>query len=425
MSFYSRVKQVKKRYIVLFSLFSVLFLSPAAPDFTDESQLSAELLTEPFMDDLTAPLAPPLTLWFVSNEMGQALRNAYSLTALREQYALSVMPVAEDFLPDEFRSYFQSGWTAECRTLYEDGELRRIQWVFADEYRVTRFVSAKSPEGAGFTEVYNERGLLTEESRFDEPTEEENEEGEPVFIESEPVVITYRYREDFLTSAQSAEWSDVYRYARNNQIRAIERTYTAAETRTRVDLPRTIQDLSFESPFFVSPVSAYTSAFLQDVLLDTGTNTVYTLNEKGRILTETRQDAEGEAGGILTNTWDDDRIVSVTWEYKDDKRRVDYTYNDDGELMQEKNYRNETLEREVTLNHDVDGVEDEEIETLYLNGQPALRAVWQDGRKISEESLRGTARPSVSRRRGLGTVHSAPSAPDGAGATAMSADYPE
>ncbi|MDR1095670.1 MAG: hypothetical protein LBL31_04720 [Spirochaetaceae bacterium] len=418
---------MKKRYIVLFSLFSVLFLSPVIPDFSDESQLSAELLIEPFIDDLTAPLVPPVTLWFVSNEMGQALRNAYSLTALREQYALSVMPVAEDFLPDEFRSCFQSGWTAECRTLYEDGELQRIQWVFADENRVTRFVSAKSPEGAGFTEVYNEQGLLTEESRFDAPAEEENEEGEPVFIESEPVVITYRYREDFLTGAQSAEWSDVYRYTRNNQIRAIERTYAANKTRTRVDLPRTIQDLSFESSFFVSPVSAYTSAFLQDVLLDTGANTTYTLNEKGRILTETRrgEGEEGEAGGILTNTWDDDRIVSVTWEYKDDKRRVDYTYNDDGELTREKNYRNETLEREVTLNHDIDGVEDEEIETLYINGQPALRAVWQDGRKIREESLRGTARPSVSRRRGLGTVNSATPAPDGASATAIPADYPD
>jgi hypothetical protein len=390
-------RRVKKRYIILFSLLSVLFLSPASTDFTDESQLASEL----FIDDLFTPISPPITLWFVSNEMGQALRNAYSLTALREKYALSVMPVAGEFLPDEFRPNFQSGWTAECRTLYEDGELQRIQWVFADEGNVTRFVSAQSPEGAGFTEAYNEAGLLIEESRFDAPTEEETEEGELVFVKSEPVFITYSYREDFLTGAKSAEWSDIYRYARNNQLRAIERTYVAAKTRTRVDLPRTIKDMSFEGSFFVSPVSAYSSAFLQDVLLDTGTNTVYTLNEKGRILTETRRDEDGEVSGTLTNTWDDDRIVSVAWEREDDKRRVDYTYDDDGELTTEKNYRNETLEREVEINHDGDGFEEEEIETLYLNGQPALRAVWQDGRKISEESLRNTARPPASRRRNV------------------------
>jgi antitoxin component YwqK of YwqJK toxin-antitoxin module len=382
---------LKKRYIVLFSILSVLFLAPVTPDFTDEPQRASEL----FIDDLVTPLSSPVTLWFVSNEMGQALRNAYSLTALRGKYALSVMPVAEEFLPDEFRYRFQSGWNAECRTLYEDGELQRIQWVFMDESSVTRFVSAKSPEGAGFTEIYNEQGLLSEESRFDAPVEEENEEGGLIFKESEPVSITYSYREAFLMEAKSDEWSDVYRYARNNQIRAIERTYAATKTRTRIDLPRTIKDLSFEGALFVSPVSAYSSAFLQDVLLDTGKNTVYTLNEKGRILTETRHGEDGKVSGILTNTWDDDRIISVVWEHQDDNRRVDYIYNGDGELTNEKNYRNETLEREVALNYDGDS--DEEIETLYLNGQPVLRAVWQDGRKIKEESLRNSE--SASRRR--------------------------
>jgi antitoxin component YwqK of YwqJK toxin-antitoxin module len=378
-------RRLKKRYVILFSILSILFLSPLDPDPADETEISA--------DDWEAPLSPPVTLWFVSDEMGQALRNAYSLTALREKYALSVMPVDGEFLPDEYRPYFQTGWAAECRTLYEDGELQRIQWVFMDEGRVTRFVSAKSPEGDGFTEIYNERGLLTEESRFDAPTEEETEEGELIFHEATPVTIMYSYRDDFLTAAKSDEWSDIYRYARNNQIRAIERTYLDTKTRTRVDLPRTIKDLSFDGTFFVSPTSAYSSAFLQDVLLLSGKNTVFTLNEKGRILTETRRDEDGEISGTLTNTWDDDRIVSVVWESGDDKRRVDYGYDDEGELASEKNYRDETLEREVAVKGD------EEIETLYLNGQPALRAVWQDSRKISEESLRNTDRPSASRRR--------------------------
>jgi hypothetical protein len=274
--------------------------------------------------------------------------------------------------------------------------------VFIDEQGVTRFVSAKSPEGAGFTEVYNERGLLTRETRFDAPVEEETEEGELVITESPPLVITYAYREDFLTGAKSDAWADVYRYARNNQIRVIERTYLETKSRTRVTLPRTIKDISFNEAngaFFVSPVSSYGSVFLQDVLLNAGKNTVFTLDDKGRIVTETWRDADGKIQGTLTNVWDENRIRSLIWEgggtTPRDSRRVDYTFDKDGERLTEKNYRNGALEREVVVSGD------EEVETLYLRGEAVLRAVWQDGRKIEEKSLRATERaPAARGRRG-------------------------
>lgn len=51
------------------------------------------------------------------------------------------------------------------------------------------------------------------------------------------------------------------------------------------------------------------------------------------------------------------------------------------------------LEREVEVSGD------EETETLYLRGEAVLRAVWQDGRKIEEKSLRATDHAPVSRRR--------------------------
>jgi hypothetical protein len=378
---------LKKRYCVLFSAFSVLFLSPAPLDPADETEAAVN----------NEALSSPVTVWYVSNEMGQALRNAYSLTALREKYALSVMPVSGDFVPDEFKRDYDANWKAECRILYEDGEILRTQWVFIDENGVTRFVSAKSPEGAGFTEAYSESGLLTRESRFDAPVEEENEEGEWVVTESPPLVITYTYRNGFLTEAGSDEWTDTYRYARNSQIRVIERTYRGTESRTRITLPRTINDLSFNETngaFFVSPVSSYSSVFLQDVLSNTGLDTVYTLDDKGRILMETRQDAEGEVQGTLTNVWDESRIRSVVWESEEDSRRVDYGYDKDGERVNEKDYRNGVLEREVAISGD------EEVETLYLRGEAVLRAVWQDGRKIEEKSLRVTEHAPVSRRRG-------------------------
>jgi hypothetical protein len=61
--------------------------------------------------------------------------------------------------------------------------------------------------------------------------------------------------------------------------------------------------------------------------------------------------------------------------------------------VNEKNYRNGMLEREVEVSGD------EETETLYLRGEAVLRAVWQDGRKIEEKSLRATDHAPVSRRR--------------------------
>jgi antitoxin component YwqK of YwqJK toxin-antitoxin module len=375
---------MNKRYGVLCSVFSILLLSPVNSDPGEAGMGSIEETD-----------APPVTLWFISNAAGQALRNAYSLTALREKYALSVMPVSARFVPDEFKLFYQDGWKAECRTLYEEGELLRIQWVFTDENRITRFVSAKSPEGAGFAEVYNERGLLTKESRFDAPFEEETEDGELITRESVPLVITYQYRGDFVTGARSNAWVDTYRYRRNNQIRAIDRTYLDTNTHARVSLPRTIQDISFNSGFFVSPTSTYTSVFLQDVLLDTGSEVTYTLDDKGRILTETRRNGTGEVSGTVSTLWDDDRIVQVVWESGDDKRRVVYTYNEDNERAGEKNYRNETLERETTISGE------EEIETLYRDGKPLLRAFWKDGKKIREEAVREEKRTMVVGRRGL------------------------
>jgi hypothetical protein len=388
-----RSVSLKKRYPILFSVVSVLFLSPVnfepadTPADTPADEVDAGAANEAFV-----------AAWYVSHEMGQALRNAYSLTALREKYALSVMPVAGALVPDEFCGEYDPNWKAECRTLYEDGELLRIQWVFTDENGATRFVSAKSPEGAGFTESYNERGLLTRESRFDAPVEEENEDGELVVTETPPLVITYSYREAFLTGARSDEWADVYRYTRNNRIRVIERTYHESKARTRVTLPRTIENLAFnetDGAFFVSPVSSYSNVFLEDVLLNAGTNTVYTLDDKGRILTEARRDVDGNVLGTLTNLWDENRVRSVVWESEGDNRRVDYTFDAGGDRVNEKNYRNGTLEREVIVNGN------EEVETLYLQGEAVLQAIWVDGRKIEEKSLRATEyRAPVTRRRG-------------------------
>jgi antitoxin component YwqK of YwqJK toxin-antitoxin module len=328
------------------------------------------------------------TLWFVSNAAGQALKSAYSFTALREKFALSIMPVDPPMIPDEYRRFHTEGWAAECRTLYEKSALLRTQWVFIDENRTTRFVAAKSPEGNGFTEVYDEQGLLIEESRFDAPKDVENEDGSVTQTPATPQVIKYSYNGEFLTGARSDEWVDSYRYTRDNQIRAIDRRYLANNTRTRITMPRTPQIAGVpakkgadEAPApFISPAAAYTSAFLADVIMSAAEVT-YKLDDKGRIVEETRRDEKGEPAGVLTNTWDGDRIAAIEWVNGADKRAIRYQYNGDHERVKEENYRDGVLERDVYVQGAV------EIETLYLNGKPVLRATWENGRKVSEEPV--------------------------------------
>jgi hypothetical protein len=354
----------------------MFFLASLDSDSGDQPE-PVELESEPVT-------MPQVTVWFVSNAAGQALKSAYSLTALREKYALSIMPVAAGFIPDEYRPYYEEGWHVQSRSLYEDGELLRTQWVFIDTTGVTRFVSAQSPQGDGFWEMYNERGFLIRESRFDAPVETEAEDGTLTTTPAEPFVIRYSYRGNYLTQAQSDAWSDVYRYTRGNLIRAIDRTYTEAGTHTRTTMPRTANDITFDGSFFVTPEAAYTSAFLQDVLANAGDEVSYELDDRGRILTETRRSADGDGAGVLSHVMNGDRIESIVWENGGDKRRVDYTYDEEGERTGEKNYRNDVLEREVVVNGE------EDIETLYLNGKAVLRAVWQNGRKLREEAVRDT-----------------------------------
>jgi hypothetical protein len=116
-----------------------------------------------------------------------------------------------------------------------------------------------------------------------------------------------------------------------------------------------------------------------------GEAVIYTTDERGRVLTETRRDAEGAVVSETRQTWNGDRLVSVVWKSGNNERRTEFEYNQDNDRIMERNYNNDTLER--TMQQDSAGT-NREIEELYLNGAPMLRAIWEDGRKVSEERLR-------------------------------------
>jgi hypothetical protein len=176
-------------------------------------------------------------------------------------------------------------------------------------------------------------------------------------------------------------WTDSYRYTRSRGLRSIERVFHSQDMPPElIRFPRFVPGGEMDINFVDTP-TLYTSIFLADITGFNPPKIDYTFDNKRRILTETFREEDDTVIGELKNIWADDHLTSVIWTAPDEERRVEYQYDDSGELVRENNYLNETLERAV----EQDG--GREIETLYRDGRAILQAVWMDGRKISEKRL--------------------------------------
>ena len=402
------------------------------------------------------------TRWYASNAAGMALERAFRALALRGKYALAVDALEPDALPGLLRAYYVPGYQVEIHILYEQGKVSRRRWLFKDGRNRVRVVAAfnaeapleespavapespvavepkpdepleqaepaavetgtaegeeaaepEPPDHAGLIEIYTDQGLLLEDHHIDP-------DGTDRFIR-------YQYSAAFLIraetrikrpgNAEGAETiedycTDYYRYSRSNALRSVERVFhnpeggAAGESPQRLRFPHSILGIE-ENKDFVSPVSAYSADFLQDSVMEAGHRIVYTTDERGRVLTETWKDESGDTLGVLRNTWSGNRITSIHWNSGEDERLTEYEYNAEGDRIVERNYTQGVLERVVRR----DG--EREVEELYMEGKVALRAVWEQGRKITEERISGgsAASPEAGKR----------AAPAGGGAVAAS-----
>jgi hypothetical protein len=178
-------------------------------------------------------------------------------------------------------------------------------------------------------------------------------------------------------------WTDIYRYTRSKGLRSIERTfYSPGIQPEMIRFPRFVEGGTTDINFVSAPIPSF-SIFLSDVMNTESSKIDYTFDNKRRIVTETYRGEDDSVIGELKNIWENDHLVSVNWTTPAGERRVAYIYDKAGELEKEENYNNGVIERSVVL----DG--DREIETLYRDGKEILRAVWLDGRKISEERVGG------------------------------------
>lgn len=337
--------------------------------------------------------------WYVSNAAGMILDPAYSRFALRGKYALMIDRVSSSTIPGRLREFFDSSYSVELRTLYKAGEEFRRQWLFKDPDDRIRLVAVfnaalsaedavegeeDEPDLSGFIELYNAENRLTEEYQIDP--------------DGASRVITYFYvnktlvrAETVVKKAASDEPSepfctDYYRYSRFASLRAIERIYhrdgEAEDNRVRMPFPHLALDAARQTEFVRPAPPPLSSEFFQDVLVSRGDTVLYNTDARGRVLTETRHNEEGEIIGELRNTWSGSRLTQVHWVAGEDDRITEYEYNDEGDRILERNINKGALERVVRTSGD------QEIEELYMDDRVILRAIWENGRKVSEERVR-------------------------------------
>jgi hypothetical protein len=375
--------------------------------------------------------------WYLSNPGGMALEPAFSRFAIRGKYALSVGTAEEADIPERLRKYYDPSLRIELRSLYEDGVLSRLQWTFRDESETARIAAVFEDNGSGFIEVYNADKLITEshqiaadgsayisyyfynrgfliraETRLFTPLKDDDDDAPaessgagtpPAATEAPPAKVPPAVEgieavpvpraldipavEPIVTAEGTEEplWTDFYRYTRANALRSVERHFLRSPEEGRetevLRFPQLVIGVAPESEF-IQPALVLSSEFFSDVIINSGDRIIYNTDARGRVLSETRRDENDKIVGEIINTWSGERLVSVTWKSEDEERIIEYEYDAEGDRVVERNLRNGVLERTVRR----DGAQ--EIEELYLNGEAVLRALWVEGRKVSEEPIR-------------------------------------
>ena len=175
--------------------------------------------------------------------------------------------------------------------------------------------------------------------------------------------------------------TDYYRYSRPGSLRAIERIINReAGDITRIPFPR-IGPGGPQVGEILVPRIAYVPEFLIGVYSSAGERVDYTIDGRGRVLTEVWKDEDSRVIGEIINSWDGDRLASILWESREQVLLVEYEYDGEGNRIVERNFRQGVLERSVANRGGLD------IEEIYVNGRLMLRAVWEKGLKISEERI--------------------------------------
>jgi hypothetical protein len=381
------------------------------------------------------------TRWFRSNSGGMALEEMQSrFTALRSQYALAINYVSNEELPEYLLPYFDEKYKVEARILYKKGEQIRAQWILRDDKGNTRLNAVfiepesepviieeivimeekKEEKKEAVTDKEKETESLTQAE--EEPKKEESkEEAKKIikdvkkrkgFIEvyDENMFLTlefkyfeegriekteYTLKDNILVSAKylisdndeknlKTSHIDYYRYNRSFYLRGIERIFHkdgVLNDPVLVAFPKRIMDSVEEEVFIGEKLNLYPE-FFNDEYVSDGYKIIFDTDERGRILGQTLYDDEDKVVWTIINTWKDNRIVKTLKTEGDTILTAEFAYNLAGEKILERDFKDGVLERVITIEGKT------EVEELYMDNVVILRAIWEDGRKISETRVR-------------------------------------
>jgi hypothetical protein len=124
--------------------------------------------------------------------------------------------------------------------------------------------------------------------------------------------------------------------------------------------------------------------FFGDLFVRQNSRMVFATDDRGRILSQIlyNNDEENTVIWSIENTWTGERIASVRKTEGETVLVAEYEYDSKNNRILEKNLKDGVLERIVRTEGKTD------IEELYMDNVIVLRAVWEDGRKISETWVR-------------------------------------
>jgi len=403
---------------------------PAENDF--ESQEDEENILNSQMD----PKEP--ARWFKSNSGGLAIKEIKSrIIALRNEYALSIEAAYPDEIPVYLQDFYKEEYRIELRILYKNAKRNRVQWLLRDINNKTRLIAVifESVEEKIIPEQLEEaQGEQTEEVTEAESEEEENAdntvkeevaevkenrieliERKTGFIEiydDEANLLTeytyfkngdinkidFEYNNTLLVNASSYKseqddeekyiktFTDFYWYNRSLSLRTIERLFhidiqAKKDDIVKISFPRNIRDTLNNDLLINERLNLYPD-FFGEVHIEGNSKILYDIDNRGRILKQTLYNDKDEVIWTITNTWQNNRIVLTEKKEGELTLTAEYKYNSAGDKISEKNFNNGVLERIVQAEGNM------EVEELYMNNVVILRAIWEEGIKISETRVK-------------------------------------
>jgi hypothetical protein len=335
--------------------------------------------------------------WFRSNQGGISVEEASSsIIALRNEYALSIGFTRKKELPQNLISFYNDEYYIEVRTLYKNGNTIRRQWLFKERNGITRFNAvilepsqteneeqdndendSKVKRRAGFIEIFDNASYLLSEYNF---FDDENTKTDYVYKNGILINTVFFILED---ENYIENYSDFYKYNRSSFLRSIERIFykdrkiTLSDEPVIASFPRNIADAAIPGHLAGKKINSYPE-FFGEVYIEKDNKIVYVTDERSRILSQTLYDDDNNVIWIIQNTWQNDRIIKTVKTENSTEYLAEFEYNSGGDRIIERNFKNGSLERLVRTEGKT------EVEELYLNNIIVLRAVWEDGRKISE-----------------------------------------